>query len=341
MHSEVGKPPVVSMLEMAMGMWISQSLATAAKLGIADLLKGGPRPIVDLAKSTKSDEASLYRLMRMLASRGVFTESPARSFALTPLGDLLREDAPGTIKHAAIMFNRPHNTRSWEECEYSIRTGKPALDKVFGIDTWKYFASHPEEQANFDRAMTNLASTMHAAAVEAYDFGSAGITSLVDVGGGHGRLLAVILKKHPALKGVVFDQPHVVAGASKVFDEMGVSARARGEGGNFFESVPAGHDAYLMSHILHDWPDDKCLTILKNCRKAIKPGGKLLVLDAVIKPGNEPDLGKIIDMEMLVCVSGRERTEQEIAGLFTAAGFAFKRAIPTKSSVTIVEGVAG
>jgi len=254
---------------------------------------------------------------------------------------MLREDVPGSIRHAAIMFNRPWNARSWEECLFSVKTGKPAFDKVFGMDSWKYFAQHPDDQANFDKSMVNLSSTMHAAAVEAYDFG--GIGSICDVGGGHGRLLAMVLKKYPKMRGVVFDQPHVVKGAAGVFMESGVTGRAEGVGGSFFESVPAGHDAYMMSHILHDWDDAKCVTILKNCRKGIKTGGaggRLLVLDAVIKPGNEPDLGKIIDMEMLVCVSGRERTEAEFAALMKQSGFAFKRVIPTKSSVSIVEGVA-
>src|SRR5262249_48146619 len=154
----------------------------------------------------------------------------------------------------------------------------------------------------------NLASTMHAAAVEAYDF--SGITSLCDVGGGHGRLLSLVLGKYPRMQGVVYDQPHVVAGATPLLKSAGLEGRAKGVGGDFFESVPEGHDAYMMSHILHDWDDERCLAILRNCRKATRPGGRLVVLDAVIKPGNEPDLGKLIDMEMLVCVSGRERTEQ-------------------------------
>jgi hypothetical protein len=251
---------------------------------------------------------------------------------------LLRKDAPGSVRNAVMMFNRPWNVRSWEQCLYSVKTGKPALDKVFGMDSWKYLAQSPEDQKNFDDAMTDLSASMHGAAVEAYDF--SGIGSIVDVGGGHGRLLATVLMKHPAMKGVVFDQPHVVAGAAAVFRAAGVEARARAEGGDFFKGVPAGHDAYMMSHILLDWDDERCVVILKNCRAGVKPGGKLLVLDAVIKPGNEPDLGKIIDLEMLVCVSGRERTEAEFAGLMKAAGFVFKRVVPTKSNVSVVEGVA-
>ncbi len=332
------KPPTVAMLEMGMGMWISQTLAAAAALGIADLLRSGPRPVAELAKATGTNEAALYRVLRTLASRGVFTESEGRRFALTPLGDLLREDAPGTLRQAIMMFNRPWNARSWEQCLHSIKTGKPAFDHVFGMDSWKYFAQNPDDQQLFDKAMTNLASTMHAAAVEAYDF--SGITSLCDVGGGHGRLLSLVLQKYPGMRGEVFDQPHVVAGAAPLLQAAGLEARARGVGGDFFESAPPGHDAYMMSHILHDWADDRCVQILKNCRRATKPGGRLLVLDAVIKPGNEPDLGKIIDLEMLVCVSGRERTEQEFAALMSASGWSFRRVIPTKSSVSIVEGVA-
>ncbi|MBX3365186.1 MAG: methyltransferase domain-containing protein [Phycisphaeraceae bacterium] len=331
-------PPFAALLDMAMGMWVSQALAAAANLGVADHLARGPLPVRDLAQATGADERSLYRLLRALSSKGVFAEGPERTFSQTPVSALLREGIPGSLKYAAIMFNRPYNSRSWQEASYSVRTGKPALDNLYGMDTWALFRQEPEEWAIFNKAMTDLAATMHAAAVEAYDF--SGFRSIVDIGGGHGQLLALVLSKNPGMRGAVFEQPEVAAGAEAVFVRMGVADRAEAIGGDFFKEIPGQYDAVMMSHILHDWDDERAAAILRTARKALSPGGRLLVLDAVIKPGNEPDPGKWIDMEMLVAVGGRERTEAEFGELMQQSGFALRRVVPTKSSVSVVEGLA-
>jgi hypothetical protein len=338
-----GKPAAIEMLEMAMGMWVSQALAAAAELGVADRLAGGAKTAAELAKELRVDEGALYRLLRMLASRGVFREVTAKKFELTPLAETLREGVPGSVRHAVMMFNRPWSSRSHEEMVYCVKTGKPSFEKVFGMDTWAWFAQHPAEQENFNRSMTDISAGRQVSAVETYDW--RGISSLIDVGGGHGRLLAMVLKKNPGMRGAVFDQPHVVKGAEAVLREAGVADRARTIGGNFFESVPAGSegggfDTVMMSHIIHDWDDAKGLAIMKNCRKAVKTGAKLLLLENVLRPGNEPDLGKIIDLEMLVVVGGKERSEEEFAGLMRASGWMLTRVVPTPAGLSVVEGAA-
>lgn len=335
---EQGKPVSVELLEMGMGGWLASALAVAAKLGVADLIKGGARSAAELARETKSDEGALYRLLRTLAGRGVFREVAGKKFELTPMAELLREDAPGSVRQAVIMFNRPWNSRSYEELAYSVQTGKPSFEKVFGMDSWKWFAQHAEDQDIFNRAMTNLSAGRQAAAVDACDW--SGISKIVDVGGGHGQLLSLVLKKSPGMRGVVFDQAHVVTGARAVFQANGVADRAEAVGGDFFERIPGEFDAVMLSHIIHDWDDQKSAAILQSCRRAVKSGGRLLLFENVIKPGNDPDMAKLIDLEMLVAVGGKERSEEEFGVLMRGAGFALKRVIAAKSGVSVVEGVA-
>jgi SAM-dependent methyltransferase len=340
-----GAPPMVRVLEMGMGMWFARGLAAAAELGIADKVAAGARPVSELAKETGTDEGALYRLLRTLASRGVFREVSGKRFEQTELSAVLKE-GPGSVRNTVMMCNRPWNLRSHEEMGYSLKTGKPAFDKVFGMDSWKWFAQHAEDQEIFNRAMTEISAGRQAGAVGAYDW--RGISTIVDVGGGHGHLLGMVLKANPSMRGVVFDQPHVVKGAEAVLKGLGVGDRAKTVGGNFFESVPAeaagpgagGFDAVMMSHIIHDWDDGKSVAILKTCRKAVKPGGKVLLFENVVRPGNEPDLGKLIDLEMLVAVGGKERSEEEFAELFRASGWKLTRVVPTPAGLSVVEGVA-
>ncbi len=334
-----GKPPAVVMMELILGRFVSQSLSAAAELGLADLMKDGPMSVRELAARVGAHEDALFRLLRVLASVGVFEQvGDEKQFQLTPVGALLRTDVPGSSRDFAYALGLPRNSRAWEQLVYSVRTGKAAFDHVFGVDMWRYLADNPKELEDFNRGMTNVASTLHATTIEAYDF--SGIETLVDVGGGHGRLLCTILQKYPTMRGVLFDQPHVVAGAKANVEAMGVASRCEIVGGSFFTSVPAGSDAILMSYILHDWNHDDGVAILKNCREAIRPGGRLIVVDSVLKPGNEPDLGKPMDLHMLVMFGGRERTGKEFEELFKDSGFQFRRIIPTRSPFSIVEGIA-
>ena len=329
--------PQQQLLQFASGYFVTQSLHVAARLGIADLLAEGPLPSAELASRTGTDEPSLYRLLRCLAALGVFQETGSRTFALTPLAELLRAGVPGSMRAAVIMIGDPEHYRAWGELEHSVRTGEPAFDHAFGMGVFDYFERHPEAAAIFDQAMTDL--TDAEAIADGYDF--SGLGTVVDVAGGHGSLLAAILRANPHLQGVLFDLPHVIERAKKPRFLAGeLAGRCRFEAGSFFETVPAGADAYVMKHIIHDWDDDHCLRILAHCRAALRPEGKLLVVDAVIPPGNEPHPGKMMDLNMLVMThGGRERTEEEFRSLFERAGFRLARVVPTRATVSFVEGV--
>lgn len=336
------KPLPVALLEMISGGWTAGAIAVAARLGIADQLAAGPRSVTDLASATKSHAPTLSRLMRYLASIGVFTEQEDGRYAITPLGGMIRKDAPGSMRDAAIFFASHHAQRPWEQAEYSLRTGKASFDHMYGTNPWEWYATHPDDAAEFNACMTALSGTLHKAAVETYDF--TGIRSIMDVGGGHGRLLAQILAKEPSMRGILFDQPHVVNGAAPVFAEYGVQDRARAVGGSFFEKLPTGADAHIMAHIIHDWDDEHAHKILEKCRAAIDRGpdgrgGRLLIVDAVIAGRNEPDFGKLLDLEMLLVPGGKERTADEFAKLMAGAGWKLTRVIPTPAGKSIIEGV--
>lgn len=336
------KPMPVVLLEMISGGWTAGAVAVAARLELADHLAAGPRTAAELAAATRTHAATLSRLLRYLASIGVFVEHTDGRFAITPLGEMIRRDVPGSMRDAAIFFASHHAQRPWEKAEYSLRTGKPSFDHMYGMNPWEWYATHPDDAAEFNACMTALSGTLHKAAVETYDF--TGIRTIMDVGGGHGRLLAQILAKEPAMRGILFDQPHVVTGAAPVFAEYRVQDRARAVGGSFFESLPTGADAHIMAHIIHDWDDEHAHRILSNCRAVIDRGpdgrgGKLLIVDAVITGRNEPDFGKLLDLEMLLVPGGKERTADEFAALMAGAGWRLTRIIPTPAGKSIIEGV--
>jgi hypothetical protein len=322
---------------MIFGKCSTMALSVAAKLRIADKLAAGPRTAEDLARETATHGPTLYRVLRCLAGFGVFSESADGKFGLTPMGELLRTGVPGSMRGMADFCGSEWAWKSWGELLYSVRTGKTAFDHAFGKPCFDYLAEHKDESEVFNEAMTGFSSMIAAAVAEAYDFSKFG--TVVDVGGGHGKLLTSILKANPGVRGVVFDAPHVAAGAQKAIRDEGLADRCRAEGGDFFKAVPAGADAYLMMHIIHDWPDDKAATILKHCRKGVKAGGKLLVVDSVVAPPGEPDMAKLIDLEMLLLPGGKERTEPEFAALFTAAGWKLNRVVRTKSPKCVIEGV--
>lgn len=338
MPAEPAKPaPGEVLFQMIFGKILTMSLSVVAKLRIADKLAGGAKTADELALETGTHGPTLYRVLRALAGLGVFSESADGKFSLTPLSELLQSGVPGSMRGMADFVGDKWSWDSWGELMYSVRTGKTAFDHVFGEGNFDYLAKHPAESATFNEAMTGFSGMVAPAVAEAYDFSKFG--TVVDVGGGHGKLLSEILKVNPTVKGIVYDAPHVAAGAGEAIAKAGLADRCKAEGGDFFKAVPAGGDAYMMMHIIHDWPDDLAITILKHCRKGVNAGGKLLVVDSVVAPPNVPDPAKILDLEMLVLPSGKERTEQEFATIFAAAGWKLSRVVPTKSPKSIIEGV--
>jgi hypothetical protein len=322
---------------MATAYWVSEALHAAASLGIADRLASGPKNATQLACETESDPSSLYRLLRALASVGVFQESVDGQFSLTPLGDRLQSDVSESMLAWVLLLNGPVCRRAWEKLLHSVRTGKPGFDDTFGQPAWDYYEAHPEAGELFNRAMTSSATIKRHAVVAGHDF--VGIRVLVDVGGGHGSILAAVLAAHPEMRGILFDLPHVVSGAGEHFRSAGVADRWERVGGSFFDSVPAGGDAYMLATVIHDWDDEAATAILKTCHSAMAPGTKLLLLEQIIPPGNDPDPGKFDDLNMLVLLAGRERTAVEFRVLLESAGFALTRILPTPSQWSVVEGV--
>lgn len=330
-------PPDV-MRNLAIGYWVARLVHVAAKLRLADLLKGGPRTPEDLATSTGVQPLALYRVLRALASVGVFAETTGRRFKLTPLAATLQTGVPASRHGWALMINENWMWDAWKELLHGVKTGEVPFLKAHGVPIFEYFEKHPEDLQVFGESMTSLSKTENPTVAAAYKFSE--IRTLVDVGGGHGSLLATILKANPKLKGVLYDQPSVIARAQKDqhVTAKGIADRCRLESGNFFEAVPKSGDVYIMKSILHDWNDEACVKILANCRDAMNEKGKVLVVDNVIAPGNDPGWGKLLDIQMLI-IGGRERTRKEFATLFAAAGLKLTRVVPTKCPLSIVEGI--
>lgn len=330
-------PPHAQLIQMGTASWISAIVYAAAKLGIADHLAAGPRSAVELAGTTRTHAPSLYRLMRTLAGLGILTERDGQRFALTPLGEALKAGAPGSARATLMAFCGPAFWHSWEEILYSLETGKTGFEKACGMPVFEYLAQHPEEASYFSEAMVGFHGAEPPAVARAYDFSSA--KTVVDVGGATGNMLAAILSHHAAPRGVLFDRPHVVRDAPALLKARGVEERVTIEPGDFFERVPAGGDAYLLSHIIHDWNEDQCLTILGHCRNVITPDGRLLIVETILPTGDTPHQGKVQDMVMLVIPGGQERTEAEYASLLSKAGFRLSRVVPTESVVSVVEAL--
>lgn len=330
-------PPHAQLIQMGTASWISAVVYAAAKLGIADHLAAGPRSAVELAGTTRTHAPSLYRLMRTLAGLGILTERDGQRFALTPLGEALKAGAPGSARATLMAFCGPAFWHSWEEILYSLETGKTGFEKACGMPLFEYLAQHPEEASYFSEAMVGFHGAEPPAVARAYDF--SGTKTLVDVGGATGNMLAAILSHHAAPRGVLFDRPHVVREAPALLKARGVEERVTIEPGDFFERVPAGGDAYLLSHIIHDWNEDQCLTILGHCRNVITPDGRLLIVETVLPTGDTPHQGKVQDMVMLVIPGGQERTEAEYASLLSKASFRLSRVVPTESVVSVVEAL--
>lgn len=326
------------MMQMVTGYWVAQSIYAAAKLGIADYLREGAQPCTELAMLTGSDERSLYRLLRALASVGIFAEMEPGWFGLTPMAMLLQRDVPGSIRDIAIMLGDAEHYGSWGNILHSIQTGGSAFEDLFGSNIFQYYAQHPQPAAVFDKAMTGFSEVEGAAVAEAYDFSE--IHCLADIAGGQGHLLTTILQANPHMTGILFDQPAVIEGAESVLAASGVGDRCQTVSGSFFETIPAGADAYILKHIVHDWDDQRAIAILRQCYQAMPEHGKLLIVEQIVPDGNEPSMSKFLDLNMLVmCPGGKERTIGEYESLFAAAGFKLNRIVPTTQIVSVIEGV--
>ena len=276
----------------------------------------------------------LFRSLRALASVGVFAEINEGQFALTPMAGLLQSNVPNSMRALAIMYCE-EQYRAWGDVLQSVRTGEPAFDRQFGMDVFEYFCQNPEAGAVFNEAMTNWTAQVSAAVAASYDFSHVG--SIVDVGGNQGTLIATILREYPTVRGILFDRPHVVRTAKDQLAKAGVGDRCTIVGGDFFAAVPSGGDAYLLSYVLHDWDNERCMAILAKCRQAMPATGTLLVIEMVLPEGNEPSFGKWLDLHMLVMSSGRERTAEQYRMLLQAGGFDLTRVIPTPAGSSIVE----
>ena len=320
--------------QMITGYWTSQAIYAAAKLGIADLLKDGPRSVEQLAKDSLTDPDSLYRLLRALASIEIFSESSPRSFSLTPIAQRLRRDVEGSKRALALMTGE-EQFQAWGEIVYSIQTGKTAFDKVFGKPIFDYLGDNPDKGQIFDDAMTGIHGRETGALLDAYDF--SGTEILADIGGGNGSNIIAIMEANPAMKGILFDLPHVVERAKERVFNVGLSGRCRLECGDFFESVPSGADTYILRHIIHDWDDEKSLAILRNCHSVIPANGKLLIIESVIPQGNQRFAGKFLDLVMLLIPGGKERTKSEYNALLEQAGFELRQIVPTNSELSVLE----
>ena len=324
------------MFQILNGAHVAGAVSCLAQLGIPDLVEDAPKSAEELAKQIGAHPQALYRLMRATACVGVLSEGPDGKFSQTPMSAVLRTNATPSLRSLAIMGGREWHARGWSRLEYCVRTGKQALDDLYGAHIFEFLKQHPEEARIFNDTMTELSMIDSPAVADAYSFD--GIHSIVDIAGGHGLLLATILQRNPHLKGTLYEMPHVLEGAAGG-PLKPVMERCTLSSGDMFSSVPPGADAYIMKHIIHDWPDELCLKILKACRKSVNEGGKLLVVDNVIQPGNDFSPGKFLDLQMLIFPSGSERTEKQFRDLFAAAGWKLNRIIPTAAPDSIVEGV--
>ena len=334
-----GPEPAGRVIDLIYGRYVGQAVCLAAKLGIADHIAAGCATTAALSLALNAKPEPLLRFLRALAAHGLLAETPAGTWTLTPAGELLRSGVPGSLASLARLFATREHALSWLALEHSVLTGESAFEHVHGLDGFSYAQTNETFNVTFNEAMSSIAGAIHRAIADAYDFSAIG--TLVDVGGGHGRLMAAILAKFSHLRGIVFDMPHVVTGASAHIEALGLAGRCEAIAGDFFESVPEGADAYIMTAILHDWDDEACVAILRNCRRAMTASGRVLIGDFVLKPANQPDFGRVIDLEMLVMTSGgRERSAEEFREILARAELTIARIIPLPAGHSLIEAKA-
>ena len=331
---QIELPPSAQLMKFIVGKWISKPIFVAAELGIADMLDEGPKSIQDLAIESKSHAPSLYRMMRALASVGVFSETEDKHFKLTPMAEYLKN---GKMRSIALLFNSDWSDKAWGYFINSVKTGDTAFEKAYGMPLVDWLEENPLAAEVFNEANAIKAASSHSAIVNAYDFSD--INMLTDVGGGLGVLMEKILIANSAMKGIVADIPSVIQKTREMIQARGIEDRCQAVECDFFKKVPSGSDAYLMSNILHDWSDEQCRIILTNCKHAMKKESRILLVEMIVPPGNEPSVAKLLDLEMFVMTGGRERTEAEFKDLFEASGFKLSRIIPTEENICIIEGL--
>jgi hypothetical protein len=337
-HNEAEKvPPQAQLIQMATALCVSRIIYVAAQLDLAEHIAQGRKSADELAGVTQTHAPSLFRLMRTLAHLGILDQDPTNRFGLTPVGQALRTGAPGSARATILTIASQWWSRGFEQLLYSVQTGKSGFEKSLGMPIFDWLAKNPQEASMFSETMVGFHGSEPPAVAAAYNF--SGLGTIVDVGGATGNLLSAILAKHPRSRGILYDMPHVVRDAPALLQARGCADRVSIQSGSFFETVPSGGDAYLLSHIIHDWPEDQCLAILGNCRRAMKAGSRLLIIEMVLPSNGQPHPGKMLDLIMLVAPGGRERTEPEYATLLSQAGFVLSKVVPTESAVSVVEAV--
>lgn len=335
--SAAAVPAHARLIQMGIGYWVSRIVYEAAKLGLADHLAGGPKSAEDLAGPTGTHAPSLHRLMRALAGLGVLAEDDQHRFGLTTLGAALGTGAPGAARSTILALAGEWWWRGWEQFDHCLATGATGMQKASGMSVFEYLASHPQDASYFNEAMIGFHGDEPPAVAAAFDFSAFG--TVVDIGGGTGNLLSAILERHPAVRGRLCELPHVVDAARAQLAARGLGERATVEAIDFFKAVPRGGDAYVLSHVLHDWTEAQCLSILGNCRTATRANGHLLIVETVLPAGNAPHPGKLLDIAMLVMPGGQERTAEEFGALLSKGGFRLTRVVPTRSAVSVVEAI--
>ena len=328
-------PAPVAMMGLITGYWVSQAIGVVAALGVADHLSSGPRGSDDLARDVGANPQALYRVLRLLASIGVFSEVAPRSFGLTTLGETLRSDTPGSVRNFAITETAPGHWQPWGHLTESIQTGQPMSRKALGMELFEWYAQNPEEAGFFNAAMGNLSALAAGELVRVYDFSRA--HTIADVGGAHGVLLTAILRTYPNTRGILFDLPHVIGTAGENISAQGLSERCVLESGDFFKSLPEGADLHLLKQIIHDWDDERATLLLKNCHRSLAAAGTLLLVEMVVPPDNKPSPAQAMDLNMLVLLGGQERTAEEYRRLLLGAGFRLDKVIPTHSPFSVIK----
>jgi hypothetical protein len=330
-------PGNVALLELAHGNWVTQALYVAAKLNIADQLSGGPLTSDEVAHNVDADPDAIFRLMRALAGKSVLKQRRDGRFALRPMGQALRSDTHGSMRNMVLMFGCSEHWELWGSLLHSVRTGEPATDKLRGMPFFPYLETNPEYAQVFNNAMTGFSELSTNAVVAAYDFTP--FRTIVDVGGGHGRLVGAILANTPEAHGILYDLPSVVEGATPTLQAAGVADRCTAFGGSFLNTVPEGGDAYVLKSVIHDWGDEPSTQILRNVRSVIGANGKLLLVEMVLPERASSHFGMMLDLEMLINVGGRERTRADFARVLLEAGFKLTKVVDTVSPLSVIEAV--